>query len=95
MIDIQVNSFGIDLIIEIEATVDDFDSMKATILSPSGGLTELSAAKEQDTSVKVLLGTVIDEIGIYEIQVIGEKAGFLSYSSVGQIRANKNVKDIL
>jgi hypothetical protein len=94
MVDIQINSMGVEFIIDIVLDVDDFDTIEAQIISPSGALYILKAEKEQDQTVRVKLVDNIKELGIWGIQVIGEKSGFKSYSQVGYFRVDKNLQDL-
>ena len=94
MIDIQVDSFGVELVIDIEQAVDDFDSVELEIISPTGNIITIQAVKEQDTTIRAKLKDNITEIGIWSIQAVGITSGIKSYSELGEMRANKNLKEL-
>ena len=94
MIETQVDSRGIEFLIDIVLKVDDFDSVSAKLLSPTGAISTLTATKDTETVVRVPLEDKNNEIGIYELQVIGLKGSLEAYSEVLRFKSNKNVKDI-
>jgi len=94
MIDIQVNSTGIELLIDFVEDYDYFDSVIAKIISPTGAITTLITSKNTQTVARVPLVSEITEIGIYRIQLEGNKNGYITYSQVGELRAHNNLKDL-